>query len=46
MLNSIDEMVKSDRPYEVFQKYRPLYMKLSNVDDTEFSKEEEHEFFI
>ena len=30
LLNSIDEMVKSDSPIEVYRKYEPLYLKLSN----------------
>lgn len=31
VLKSIDEMVKSDKPYKVFDKYSPLYVKLSNA---------------
>lgn len=30
LLKSIDEMVKSDRPMDVYDKYKPLYLKLSN----------------
>ena len=30
LLNSIDEMVKSDSPMEVYKKYEPLYLKMSN----------------
>ena len=45
LLNSIDEMVKSDDPYKVFQRYRPLYLKLSNVDMSNFVVEEEHGYF-
>ena len=30
LLNSIDEMVKSDSPMGVYKKYEPLYLKLSN----------------
>ena len=30
LLNSIDEMVKSDSPMDVYEKYSPLYLKLSN----------------
>jgi len=30
LLKSIDEMVKSDSPMEVYRKYEPLYLKLSN----------------
>ncbi len=30
LLNSIDEMVKSDSPMDVYYKYEPLYRKLSN----------------
>ena len=44
LLNSIDEMVKSDKPYEVFQKYKPLYLKLSNVNSN--VETGEHKFFI
>jgi queuine/archaeosine tRNA-ribosyltransferase len=39
LLKSLDDMVKSDKPYEVFQKYKPLYLKLSNVK-TETTKRE------
>ena len=31
ILQSIDEMVKSDTPMRVYEKYKPLYMKMSNV---------------
>ena len=31
VLKSIDEMVKSDSPHRVFEKYKPLYIKLSNT---------------
>ena len=31
VLHSIDEMVKSDNPIKVFEKYKPLYKKLSNT---------------
>ena len=30
LLKSIDEMVKSDSPMEVYRKYEPLYLKMSN----------------
>ena len=30
LLESIDEMVKSDSPMEVYRKYEPLYLKMSN----------------
>ena len=30
LLKSIDEMVKSDSPMEVYKSYEPLYLKLSN----------------
>ena len=30
LLKSIDEMVKSDSPMEVYSKYEPLYLKMSN----------------
>ena len=45
VLRSIDEMVKSDDTYKVFQRYRPLYLKLSNVDMSNFVVEEEHGYF-
>ena len=31
VLHSIDEMVKSDNPIQVFEKYKHLYKKLSNT---------------
>ena len=31
LLDSIDAMVKSDKPREVFEKYKPLFKRLSNV---------------
>ena len=31
VLKSIDEMVKSDKPIQVFEKYKHLYKKLSNT---------------
>jgi hypothetical protein len=31
MMHSIDEMVKSDDPQRVFEKYKPLYAKMSNT---------------
>ena len=31
LLDSIDAMVKSDKPREVFEKYIPLFKRLSNV---------------
>ena len=31
VLRSIDEMVKSDDPKRVFETYKPLYSKLSNM---------------
>ena len=31
ILQSIDEMVKSDTPMRVYEKYKPLYMKMSNA---------------
>ena len=30
LLKSIDEMVKSDSPMDVYNKYKPLYLKYSN----------------
>ena len=34
VLMSIDEMVKSDDPKRVFEKYKPLYSKFSNMKKT------------
>jgi hypothetical protein len=34
-LKSIDEMVKSESPMEVFHKYKPLYLKYSNPREQE-----------
>jgi len=31
LLQSIDAMVKSDKPRDVFEKYKPLFKRLSNV---------------
>ena len=31
VLHSIDEMVKSSNPIQVFEKYKPLFKRLSNV---------------
>ena len=31
ILGSIDEMVKSDKPNQVFERYKHLYMKMSNT---------------
>jgi len=31
LLQSIDQMVRSDDPATIFEKYKPLYMKLSNI---------------
>ena len=43
VLHSIDEMVKSDDPKMVFEKYKHLYTKLSNTKKVlPVSK---HEFF-
>ena len=35
VLSSIDEMVKSNSPLEVYNKYKPLYLKLSNPRNQE-----------
>ena len=43
MLHSIDEMVKSDNPKMVFEKYKQLYSKMSNTkQDTQLKT---HTFF-
>ena len=31
LLKSIDEMVKSDNPRKTFEKYKPLFKRLSNT---------------
>ena len=43
VLKSIDEMVKSDDPKMVFEKYKHLYTKLSNMKKV--LPESKHEFF-
>ena len=42
VLRSIDEMAKQDNALEVFEKYKPLYAKLSNTQKEVISQ---HEFF-
>ena len=43
LLKSLDEMVKSDKPTIVFEKYKQLFQKMSNVkNETEIK---EHSFF-
>ena len=39
VLRSIDEMVKSDNPRKVFDKYKTLYNKVSNVKKSIVTKE-------
>jgi len=43
MLHSIDEMVKSDNPKKVFEKYKNLYRKMSNTKKETQIKT--HQFF-
>jgi hypothetical protein len=43
ILQSIDEMVKSSNPTKIFEKYKPLYMKLSNMSIKTDVKN--HDFF-
>ena len=43
MMHSIDEMVKSDNPQSVFEKYKQLYTKLSNTKKD--SQIKTHTFF-
>tara|TARA_Y100000034_G_C6897813_1_gene414360 strand:- start:1998 stop:3203 length:1206 start_codon:yes stop_codon:yes gene_type:complete len=43
LLHSVDEMIKSDNPKQVFEKYKHLYTKLSNMKKEEQVKE--HSFF-
>jgi hypothetical protein len=44
ILRSIDEMVKSDDPNTVFEKYKQLYMKMSNTKK-ELNINTKHKFF-
>jgi hypothetical protein len=44
MMHSIDEMVKSDNPKQVFEKYKRLYMKMSNTKK-ELNINTKHKFF-
>ena len=44
VLHSIDEMVKSDNPGRVFEKYKQLYMKMSNTKK-ELNTNTKHKFF-
>tara|TARA_R110000851_G_scaffold24804_1_gene71784 strand:+ start:698 stop:1912 length:1215 start_codon:yes stop_codon:yes gene_type:complete len=44
MMHSIDEMVKSDDSQRVFEKYKPLYAKMSNTKK-ESKVNTEHTFF-
>ena len=41
VLRSIDEMVKSDDPKRVFETYKPLYAKLSNMKKQTMAREVE-----
>ncbi len=43
VLKSIDEMVKSDDPTQVFEKYKQVYMKMSNTKKN--PPETKHNFF-
>ena len=43
ILKSIDEMVKSDSPNRVFEKYKQLYMKMSNTKKQPINSK--HNFF-
>ena len=44
LLMSLDKMVKSDNPIIIFEKYKPLYKKLSNTK-TEPNVNTNHNFF-
>ena len=44
VLHSIDEMVKGDNPGQVFEKYKQLYMKMSNTKK-EPNVNTKHKFF-
>ena len=35
LLKSVDELVKSENPIETYNKYQPLYLKLSNPNKEE-----------
>ena len=43
LLHSVDEMIKSDNPKQVFEKYKQLYTKLSNMKKEDQIKT--HSFF-
>ena len=43
LLHSVDEMIKSDNPRQVFEKYKYLYTKLSNMKKEE--QQNTHSFF-
>ena len=44
-MHSIDELIKSDNPKMVFEKYRHLYTKLSNTQkDSEYRVDEFFKF--
>ena len=43
LLKALDEMVKSDKPKNVFEKYKQLFQKMSNLKNE--IKVKEHSFF-
>ncbi len=43
LLKALDEMVKSDKPINVFEKYKQLFQKMSNLKNE--IKVKEHTFF-
>jgi len=44
LLKALDEMVKSDKPINVFEKYKQLFQKMSNLKNE--IKVKEHTFFL
>jgi hypothetical protein len=45
VLRSIDEMVKSDSPMEVYKEYLDLYLKLSNPNEENKEVTKTNNFF-
>ena len=45
VLDSIDEMIKSDKPLDVFRKYEPMYKKLSGTISVNNNTKKANEFF-
>jgi len=45
ILKSIDEMIKTGKPMEVFNKYLPIYKKVAAKQDAAAGQETVNEFF-